>query len=60
MVAVMCMNDFWNWSGGMGQYLVWAGAADSIPYPPPAPGGDWSKYQEFTANSTAMKSDENI
>jgi mannan endo-1,4-beta-mannosidase len=59
MVAVMCMNDFWNWSGGMGQYLVWAGAADSIPYPPPAPGGDWSKYQDFTAqfysNEKAMK-----
>jgi mannan endo-1,4-beta-mannosidase len=30
MVAVMCMNDFWNWSGGMAQYLVWAGAANSI------------------------------
>ena len=59
MVAVMCMNNFWNWSGGMGQYLVWAGAADSIPYPPPAPGGDWSRYQEFTAtfysNEQAMK-----
>ena len=59
MVAVMCMNDFWNWSGGMGQYLVWAGAADSIPYPPPHPGGDWSRYQEFTAqfysNEKAMK-----
>jgi mannan endo-1,4-beta-mannosidase len=59
MVAIMCMNNFWNWSGGMGQYLVWAGAADSIPYPPPAPGGDWGKYQEFTAqfysNEKAMK-----
>jgi mannan endo-1,4-beta-mannosidase len=59
MVAIMCMNNFWNWSGGMGQYLVWAGAADSIPYPPPAPGGDWGRYQEFTAqfysNEKAMK-----
>ncbi len=59
MVAVMCMNDFWNWSGGMAQYLVWAGAADSIPYPPPHPGGDWTRYQEFTAqfysNEKAMK-----
>jgi mannan endo-1,4-beta-mannosidase len=59
MVAVMCMNDFWNWSGGMGQYLVWAGAADSIPYPPPHPGGDWGSYQVFTAqfysNEKAMK-----
>lgn len=59
MVAVMCMNNFWNWSGGMAQYLVWAGAADSIPYPPPHPGGDWNKYQHFTAqfysNEKAMK-----
>lgn len=49
MYAVMCLNNFWPWSGGMGQYLVWAGAADSIPYPPPHPGGDWGKYAEFTA-----------
>jgi len=59
MVAVMCMNDFWNWSGGMGQYLVWAGAANNIPYPPPNPGGDWGKYQQFTAqfysNEKAMR-----
>ena len=59
MVAVMCMNDFWNWSGGMSQYLVWAGAANSIPYPPPNPGGDWWKFQTFTAqfysNSKAVK-----
>ena len=59
MVAVMCLNNFWNWSGGMAQYLVWAGAADKIPYPPPAEGGDWGKYQTFTAgffsNEKAMK-----
>jgi mannan endo-1,4-beta-mannosidase len=49
MVAVMCMNDFWNWSGGMAQYLVWAGAANSIPYSPPNPGGDWWTFQNFSA-----------
>jgi mannan endo-1,4-beta-mannosidase len=49
MYAVMCMGNFWNWSGGFGQYLVWSGAADSIPYPPPNPGGDWDKYQKFTS-----------
>lgn len=49
MYAVMCMSNFWNWSGGMGQYIVWAGGADSIPYPPPQPGGDWGRYQTFTA-----------
>lgn len=59
MYAVVCLNNFWNWSGGMGQYLVWSGAADSIPYPPPHPGGDWGRYQEFAAtfysNPEAMK-----
>jgi mannan endo-1,4-beta-mannosidase len=49
MVAVMCMNNFWNWSGGVGQYLVWAGAADSIPNPS-APGGNWDEYQRFAAS----------
>jgi mannan endo-1,4-beta-mannosidase len=33
----------------MAQYIVWSGAASSIPYPPPNPGGDWGKYQEFTS-----------
>jgi mannan endo-1,4-beta-mannosidase len=49
MYAVVCLADFWNWSGGLGQYLVWSGAADSIPYPPPHPGGDWGVYQKFAA-----------
>lgn len=49
MRAVVCLTNFWNWSGGMGQYIVWSGRADSIPYPPPHPGGDWGRYQEFTA-----------
>ena len=49
MYAVMCMSNFWNWSGGFGQYIVWSGAADSIPYPPPHPNGDWGVYQDFSA-----------
>ena len=49
MVAVMCMNNFWNWSGGVGQYLVWAGASDTIPKPS-APGGNWDEYQRFAAS----------
>ena len=49
MRAVMCLSNFWPWSGGFGQYIVWSGTADSIPYPPPHPGGDWDKYQKFTA-----------
>ncbi len=49
MRAVMCLNNFWNWSGGMSQYLVWSDPKRSIPHPPPHPGGDWQTYQEFTA-----------
>jgi mannan endo-1,4-beta-mannosidase len=48
--AVVCLTNFWNWSGGIPQYLVWSGAADSIPYPPPHPGGDWQRFQLFSAS----------
>ncbi len=54
MKAVMCLNNFWPWSGGMAQYLVWNGK-DSIPYPPPHPGGSWSEYQKFTAQFYSSK-----
>ena len=46
--AVVCLGDMWPWSGGFGQYLVWNGVVDSIPYPPPHPGGTWNDYQQFT------------
>jgi mannan endo-1,4-beta-mannosidase len=49
MTAVMTMGNMWHWSGGFGQYLVWAGAAGAIPYPPPHPGGDWDEYQRFVS-----------
>lgn len=49
MYAVVCMGNFWPWSGGFGQYLVWSGSADSIPYPPPHPNGDWDTYMKFTS-----------
>ena len=48
MKAVVCLNNFWPWSGGMAQYQHWFGGKD-IPYPPPAPGGDWARYQLYTS-----------
>lgn len=48
MTAVLVLNNFWPWSGGMAQYRLWNGA-DSIPYPPPHPNGDWDAYQRYTA-----------
>jgi mannan endo-1,4-beta-mannosidase len=44
MYAVMCLNNFWHWSGGFSQYFVWAGGASSIPYP-----GDYDAYELFSA-----------
>ena len=49
MYAIMCLNNFWNWAGGMSQYLVWASVSDSIPYPPPHAGGSWEIFQKFSA-----------
>ena len=34
MHAVMCLGNFWHWSGGMAQYVSWA-TGDPIPYPSP-------------------------
>ncbi len=50
MKAVMVLNNFWHWSGGMAQYVSWAEGSD-IPYPPSHPDwtGDWEVYQQYTA-----------
>ena len=49
LLAVVCLNNFWPWSGGMAQYLRWAGAR-AIPYPPPQPGGTWGTFQNYAAD----------
>jgi len=49
MKAVLVLGNFWEWSGGLGQYLVWSGFADRLPYPPPLD-GDFDTYQKFVAN----------
>lgn len=48
LLAIVMMNNFWHWSGGMTQYLAWAGAGP-VPYPPPHPGGSWDRYQRHAA-----------
>jgi len=48
MKAVMCLTNFWHWSGGMAQYVAWADKT-TIPYPPPAKDGSWDRYQKYTA-----------
>jgi mannan endo-1,4-beta-mannosidase len=46
--AVMCLSNFWHWSGGLAQYVSWNGGGP-IPYPPPEPGGDWNIFQAYAA-----------
>jgi mannan endo-1,4-beta-mannosidase len=43
MRAVMVLNNFWYWSGGMAQYVSWSDGS-AIPYP-----GDYNAYMEYTS-----------
>ncbi len=47
MHAVMCLSNFWHWSGGLSQYVAWVNR-DKIPYPPPEPAGDWTKFRAYS------------
>jgi len=47
--AIMCLTNYWPWSGGMAQYVNWTGGGD-IPYPPPEAGGSWDDYQAYTSS----------
>lgn len=43
MQAVMVLNNFWFWSGGMAQYVAWA-EGSAIPFP-----GDWQQFKDYAA-----------
>ncbi len=45
--AVLCLSNFWVWSGGMSQYVQWV-TEKPIPYPDLENGG-WTKYSFYTA-----------
>lgn len=47
MRLVLCLNNFWPWTGGMAQYVAWDDGGP-IPYPV-GPEADWDVYQEFAA-----------
>lgn len=45
MSAVLYLNNAWEWSGGYGRYLEWAGAGDAV-----LPSVDgWPAYMEFAS-----------
>ncbi len=43
MKAVMVLNNYWQWSGGMAQYVSWS-EGTQIPYP-----GDWAVFMDYSA-----------
>lgn len=53
MVAVLCLNNFFHWSGGMSQYVSWADGTP-IPYPH-GPGGDWTVFQNYASTFFSNK-----
>ena len=54
MKAIMCMNNFWHWSGGMAQYVSWENET-TIPYPPIEGECDWQKFQEYASSFYSNK-----
>ncbi|MFN8438960.1 MAG: cellulase family glycosylhydrolase [Cytophagales bacterium] len=58
MYAVVCMNNFWPWSGGMIQYLRWNNVVDTIKYPMDSKNtapDKWDVYQKETAKFYSSK-----
>lgn len=49
MKAVLVLNNFWLWSGGMAQYVRWADETD-IPTPTPYDGSAYPAYTKYTAS----------
>ncbi|MFW5973415.1 MAG: glycoside hydrolase 5 family protein [Bacteroidota bacterium] len=47
MRAVMVLNNFFQWSGGMSQYVAWSQGV-GIPYPH-LPENTWDEFQNFSA-----------
>ncbi len=45
MKGVLCLNNFFYWSGGMAQYVSWF-TGEKIPYPEEH---GWDKYMRFSA-----------
>lgn len=47
ITAVLALNNYWSWTGGMAEYVSWNGG-DSVPYPSSAVPGSWSTYMKYT------------
>lgn len=48
MTAVLCLSNFWQWSGGLAQYRSWM-EGSAIPYPDPVTNSGWLPYMTYTS-----------
>lgn len=57
MKAVVCLSNYWMWSGGFPQYVSWATRTE-IPYPDVMGGSSWDEFinysLSFYSNRKAM------
>ena len=51
MKAVLYLNNFWQWSGGMSQYVSWA---TGEPLSDPDVSGDWNGFMQNSARFYAL------
>ncbi len=58
MTAVLVLNNFFQWSGGMAQYVSWA-TGKKVPYPHEE-GNTWDAFQKFSAGFYAEKKAQEI
>jgi endo-1,4-beta-mannosidase len=47
MKAVLYLNNFWQWSGGMSQYMAWI---NGKPVMDPDVTGDWNAFMDNSAS----------
>lgn len=47
MKAVIYLNNFWEWSGGMATYLYWTGSGEIVD--PSSPEHPWPAFAEFAS-----------
>lgn len=52
MKAVIYLNNFWQWSGGMSQYVTWFTGAPAID---PDVSGDWNGFMDNSAKFYAIE-----
>jgi len=48
MCAILVLNNFWAWSGGMSQYVSWS-TGEKIPYPSPFGDHSWIDFIAFSS-----------